>query len=342
MQKLQQCLETPVAIVGGPVDTRASIGLAVYPAHGEDLDSLLRHADAAMYVAKRNGTGVEVYDPALVDDSRNRLSLMSELRHAVANDELVLHYQPKINLADPSELHVEALVRWQHETRGFVSPDLFIPFAERTGFITTLTDWVVGHACAQLRRWRDDGLRMHVALNISTRDLKDPDFFGRVVATVAMHDCDPTWLAFEITETSILGNPGPALENLNRLHALGCRISIDDFGTGYSSLAYLSELPVDELKIDRSFVMGMIDRKGDAAIVRSTIDLGHNMGLTVVAEGVETEAMLDRLTDMGCDVAQGYLISRPLAAAALEEWLASTRWTRPSPMLMVADYAVTA
>jgi diguanylate cyclase (GGDEF)-like protein len=326
VRKMQQSLEVPIAIAGHMVDVGASIGIATYPDHGEDLITLLRHADSAMYIAKRNGTGCAIYDTRYANDSRERLSLMSELRQAVEHDELVAFYQPKIDLARPHQLSVEALIRWEHKTRGFVPPDQFIPFAEQTGYITMITEWMINRVLKQMRRWHEEGLEIHVAVNISTRDVMNPHFPVTLATLIDRHRCKAEWLTLEITETAIVDDPAQAQANIDRLHAQGCRISIDDFGTGYSSLAYLKRLKVDELKIDRSFVMGMAADPSDAVIVRSTIDLGHNMGLRVTAEGVETEGALKQLRAMGCDMAQGYLFSRAVGAADLEAWFAASPW----------------
>ena len=326
VRKLQACLETPMTIEGHLVDARASFGIATFPEHGEDLVTLLRHADSAMYLAKRNTAGYAIYDPRYDQDSRERLSLMSELRQAVERDELILYYQPKIDLKTPGALHVECLVRWIHATRGFVAPDQFIPFAEQTGYISVITEWVTRNALARLRGWRDMGLDVHVSINISTRDLMNMHFATMLATTLEASGCSADWVTLEIIETSILDDPGHAQENIDRLHQQGCRISIDDFGTGYSSLAYLKRLRVDELKIDKSFVMDMAADPSDAVIIRSTIELGHNMGLKVVAEGVETEAALLQLKAMGCDLAQGYLMSRPLPADELTRWMLESHW----------------
>ncbi len=332
-RNIQKALETPMTLDGHVVDCRVSIGIASFPEHGDTPTTLLRRADVAMYTAKRLNNGLAVYDDQDDQDSRARLSLMGELRRAVDAHELVLHYQPKVHLADPRELHVEALVRWQHPARGLVAPSEFIPFAEQTGFIRQITQVVMARAVRQCVQWRREGLRMHVSINISARDLLDPELSERFAELLGEHGCQAAWIALEITESAILDDPGHALRNLERLHGLGCRISIDDYGTGYSSLAYLKRLPVNELKIDRSFVMGMVGDTSDAVIVRSTIDLAHNMGLSVVAEGVEDEATLRKLRDLGCDMAQGYHLSRPLPADEIGRWMRSSGHTR------VADVA---
>jgi diguanylate cyclase (GGDEF)-like protein len=327
-RNVQKALEAPMTLDGHVVDCRVSIGIACYPEHGDTATTLLRRADVAMYSAKRLSTGLAVVDERDDENSRARLSLMGELRHAVEQDELLLHYQPKVQLAEPRELHVEALVRWQHPVRGLVAPSEFIPFAEQTGFIRAITQWVLAAAVRQCARWRRDGLRMNVSINISARDLLNPELAEQFAALLDEAGCRAEWVSLEITESAILDDPGHALRNLERLHALGCRISIDDYGTGYSSLAYLKRLPVNELKIDRSFVMGMVHDASDAVIVRSTIDLAHNMGLSVVAEGVEDEATLRRLRELGCDMVQGYHLSRPLAADDLVRWMRASSHTR--------------
>ena len=334
VQSLLRNLETPIPFEGHLVDVRASIGVAVFPEHGDDLASFARNAESAMYVAKRDTCGHAMYDPQIERLSVERLSLMSELRRAVEEDQFVLFFQPKREIRDSSALSVEALVRWQHPVRGLVGPDAFIPFAEQTGVISIITEWVIRAALAQCREWRIGGLDARVAINISTRDLIATSFPTMVGALLEKFGHPARNLTLEITETAILGDPELALRNMQRLHALGCRLSIDDFGTGYSSLAYLKRLPVHELKIDKSFVMNMTTDSSDAVIVRSTIDLGHNMGLQVVAEGVETLDVLHQLREMGCDVAQGYLISRPLNAVALQRWAGGDRLSLVRPSLV--------
>jgi len=313
---------------GHVVDVRASIGIAVYPEHGSERSTLMRHADVAMYAAKRNNTGVTIWDESFDAHGRERLSLMGDLRKAVDHDELTLVYQPKVSLRSGGEHHAEALVRWRHPTRGVVSPIEFIPFAEQTGYIRSITQWVLVHAIGQCAEWRRDKLPMNISINISARDLMDVEFPDRFGALLQRHDCAAQWITLEITESAILDDPGHAVRNLERLHALGCKLAIDDYGTGYSSLGYLRRLPVHELKIDKSFVMGMAGDASDALIVGSTIDLAHNMGLVVVAEGVEDEGTLDRLRGLGCDVVQGYLLSHPLAASEIAAWMRGSAWTR--------------
>jgi diguanylate cyclase (GGDEF)-like protein len=315
-------LELPMTLHGHVVDVRASVGIAVFPEHGGEGATLLRRADIAMYAAKRNNCGVAVWDEAEDRHSSERLSLLSDLRKAVDNDELTLAYQPKVALRGAGgEHYAEALVRWRHPTRGLVAPIEFIPFAEQTGYIRAITQWVLAHAIAQCAEWRFNGLPMNVSINLSARDLMDPTLPDRFAALLQRHRCAAQWIALEITESAILDDPAHAINNLERLHALGCKLAIDDYGTGYSSLAYLRRLPLDELKIDKSFVMGMVRDANDNVIVRSTIDLAHNMGLVVVAEGVEDEATLERLRTLGCDIVQGFYLSRPLAADLVQAWM---------------------
>jgi diguanylate cyclase (GGDEF)-like protein len=319
--RMLKALEEPITIEGQLVDVGASIGIVTCPHNGADMNVLLRRADIAMYVAKRTNTGYALYDERHDKNSAERLSLMSELRQAVEHDQLTLYYQPKVDLCTHKVKYVEALVRWDHPTRGFVSPDQFIPFAEQTGYIKTISRWVADKAIRQCALWREQGLELAVSVNVSARELIQSSLPETFSALLHKHGVAPEWIWIEITESAIMDDPNHAIETLDRLHALGIRLSIDDFGTGYSSLSYLKRMPVDELKIDKSFVMGMFEHKDDETIVRSTIDLGHNMGLKVVAEGVETEEMMARLKDLRCDLAQGYHLSRPLPPDKLEAWL---------------------
>jgi diguanylate cyclase (GGDEF)-like protein len=321
-------LEMPMIPEGHTLDVRASIGLAVYPEHGRERSILLRHADVAMYAAKRNKLGYVLWNDDYDVYSRERLVLMNDLRRAVDHDELTLLYQPKVSLNRVGELDAEALVRWQHPARGLVTPNEFIPFAEQTGYIWAITQWVLAHAIAQCAQWRRDGLPMNISINISAHDLMDAELPDRFVALLERHGCAAEWITLEITESAILDDPGHGLKSLERLSALGCRLAIDDYGTGYSSLAYLRHLPVRELKLDKSFVMGMMGETSDALIVRSTIDLAHKLGLSVTAEGVEDEATLEGLCALGCDVAQGFLLSLPLEASELAVWMRESAWTR--------------
>jgi diguanylate cyclase (GGDEF)-like protein len=315
------------------VDLEASIGVAIAPQHGHDTEAVLRHADSAMYTAKEARAGIAVYDPARRGPAPMRLVLLGDLRRALdRTDELVLHYQPKVELTGERLSGVEALLRWQHPDRGLVQPLEFIPAAENTGLIHRLTTHVLTLAIGQIRCWLDQGYRVPVAVNLSARCLQDSTLPARIAQLLRRHDVPATLLRLEVTESAVMLDATRSLTVLNALHDLGIRLSIDDFGTGYSSMAYLKRLPVDELKIDRSFVLGMTSDHDDAVIVRSAVDLGHNLGLTVVAEGVETGRHVHDLAGLGCDVVQGYHYARPMPPAELTSWLARTATLRlPEP-----------
>jgi diguanylate cyclase (GGDEF)-like protein len=321
-QRIQQALEEPILMQGQPIDLGISIGIAGFPEHGDDTIVLMRRADIAMYVAKKNNTGYTFYDPSFEQGRPSQLSLLGELRRAVENNQLSLYYQPKVNLRSGASDSVEALVRWAHPERGLVSPIEFIPFAEQTGYIKVVTRWVIERALRQCGEWRSRGIDIKVSVNISARDLMNPELPGIVSGMIARFEVPTALFSMEITESGIMEDPVRAEKTLQQLHQLGIRLSIDDFGTGYSSLAYIRKLPVQEIKIDRSFVRSMVAVNDDALIVRSTIELGHNMGLTVLAEGVEDHATLMLLTKLGCDEAQGYFIAKPLPSADYESWLA--------------------
>ncbi len=321
IEKIRAALEQPVTIDGLGLPAEASIGIAMFPHHGEDVDTLLRHADVAMYGAKEEKGGFAFYEKSRNESDPARLTLVSELRRAIEQRELVLYYQPKAQLANGSVESVEALLRWNHPTRGLVGPDEFIPLAQQTGLIKPLTLYVLDEALSQCRAWQRAGMTLSVAVNLSVRNLLDSEFPDQVKRLLKKRRVDPSLLELEITESTMLSDPVRTKRVLDKLSAMGVALSIDDFGTGYSSLAYLSQLPVNEIKIDRSFVMNMADSDNDAVIVRSTIDLARNLGLHVVAEGVETEEAWDQLSKLGCTLAQGYYLSRPVPAAELTDWL---------------------
>jgi len=324
--KILKALEAPLVIDGQPMDMAASIGIARFPEHGEDPSALMRAADVAMYEAKRTKSGYAVYDPAHDERRQEFLTLLGELRHAVETGELVLHYQPKMSLGEGRVTGVEALVRWRHPQRGFIDPAQFIPFAEQTGYISAITRWVLGKAIEQCGVWERIGLRICMSINISARDLQLGDTLVQHVAqALVAAELPAGMLCLEITESALMEDPGSAQSTLRKLRELGIATSIDDYGTGYSSLAYIKQLAVNELKIDRAFVSGMEADRRNAAIVRSTIELGHNLGLSVVAEGVETDHELAELRRYGCDAAQGYYFARPMPAAAFERWLSGVR-----------------
>jgi diguanylate cyclase (GGDEF)-like protein len=312
-------LEGPVSVHGVDLDVRASVGIAVSPLHASDVDSLLSCADMAMYHAKENRSGWAVYDEQFNQHTPERLALVADLRRGIERDELLLHYQPKIDLADGRLRGVEALVRWQHPERGLMPPAEFVGLSEHTGLVRPLTHWVVREALAQARRWREQGLAVPVAVNLSVRALSR-DVAGEIGVLLEESGAPGSWLELEITETTMMADPREGLEALEALAAMGIRLSVDDFGTGFSSLGYLKRLPVKEIKIDRSFVTEMDRSPSDRAIVRSTIDLARHLGLEVVAEGVETEAVLAELRRLGCASAQGFLISRPMDGDAVLAW----------------------
>ena len=319
--RLRDVLRRPFALRGVAVELEASIGIAFYPEHGTSAGGLLQRADVAMYDAKRGGHGIATYAAERDPYSEDRLGLLAELRRAIEHDELVLHYQPTVSLRSGELTGVEALVRWQHPARGLLGPDEFVPLAERTGAVADLTRWVVDRALAQHRAWRDAGLEVPVAVNLAAANIVDVTLPGAIAALLERHGVAGDRLACEISEHTVMADPVRAADVLDGLRALGVRLSLDDFGTGHSSLAYLKDLPVSELKIDRKFVNNMTEDGDDAFIVRSTIDLARNLGLAVVAEGVESAEIMRGLADLRCDTAQGFHVSRPLPAAELGGWL---------------------
>ncbi len=320
-RQIISALEAPILYEDQPLDVGTSIGIAHFPEHGRDAQTLVRNADIAMYAAKRNKAGFAIYDPHYDTSQQEHLSLLGELRRAVERNELRLYYQPKVSLHSSNISAVEALLRWEHPTRGLVPPGMFIPFAEHTGYIKLLTRWVMREAVRQCGAWLRDGLRLQVSVNISARDLMNRDLPADVGALLVEHGVPPGLLCLEITESGFMEDPGNAQKVLDRLAELGVRLSIDDYGTGYSSLSYIMRLPVQELKIDQSFISRMASDQEISTIVRSTIDLGHNLGLKVVAEGVEDVSVWNMLRALGCDDAQGYFMSRPLPPAALTQWI---------------------
>jgi EAL domain-containing protein (putative c-di-GMP-specific phosphodiesterase class I) len=286
---------------------------------------MLRRADIAMYVAKGGRTGVEAYDSTQESHSPARLALAGELRRALEQGELVVYYQPQALVSSGLVTGVEALVRWQHPQRGLVGPDVFVPLAENTGLIGPLTIAVLNSALAQIRIWDSMGVHLDLAVNLSTRSLLDRGLPGVVSRMLANHGLAPQRLELEITESMIASDPERALGVLAQLRSVGVRCALDDFGTGYSSLANLRDLQVERLKIDRSFTQSMADSHPDAVIVTTTIELAHQLGLEVVAEGVETQEAWERLREMGCDLAQGYFLSRPMASEHATAWLTGRR-----------------
>jgi len=331
-EKAIDVLRTPMDIDGHHLATGISIGIAIFPIHGEDGATLMRHADKAMYAAKRNVTGYAVYsgaaDEAEDGNSVRQLSLSGDLRHAIDQNQLSLNYQPKVDFQTKKISGVEALLRWNHPVHGFVSPEVFIPLAEQTGIIEQLTVWVLDSALKQHSEWANDGMTIPIAVNLSPVTLHETEFPVQVAKLQEKWNVGSSGLTLEITESAIMSDVARATETVNRLHDMGIKISIDDFGTGYTSLSYIRRLPVSEIKVDKSFVLNMRDVNDDAVIVRSIVELGHNLGLSVVAEGIEDQETWDLLTALNCNTAQGYFISRPVNADVFSEWAKGGDWLK--------------
>ncbi|OLC57168.1 MAG: hypothetical protein AUH85_04000 [Chloroflexi bacterium 13_1_40CM_4_68_4] len=314
-------LDRPFLLEGQSLDIGASIGIAIFPDHGDDADMLLRRADIAMYAAKRSRVGYARYAAEQDEYNPSRLALMSELRAGIERSELVLHFQPVVSVPSGAVTGLEALVRWMHPERGLISPADFVPLAERSGLIRPLTQWVLTAALREARALRQIGMPIGISVNLSTRNLLDPELAGLVQKLLETWQVEPGSLSLEITESNMVSEPQRTLDVLAQLRRIGVRLAVDDFGTGYSSLAYLNRLPVDAIKIDKSFVRAMVGSESSAAIVRATVDLGHNLGFTVVAEGVEDRATWDLVAAASCDEVQGFLVARPMPADDLRTWL---------------------
>lgn len=315
-------------VEGFCTEISASIGISLCPTQAQDVSTMMRYADVAMYRAKTEMSGLSLYNAEYDPHSPKRLALMGELGRAIREDQLCLYFQPKVSLESNSFYGFEALLRWNHPELGFVPPGEFIPIVEMTSLIHPMTAWVLEKSIEQCRLWHDQGLAVTVAVNLSARNLLDENMPKQVMRLLQQYQLPPKYLELEITESSIMTDPHRAMRVLDQLHDLGVLLAIDDFGTGYSSLAYLKRLPVQTLKIDYSFVRNMLEDKQDEVIVNSTIHLAHNLGLRVVAEGVENEELLRRLDMMGCDDAQGYHIGRPMPADKVDEWVSSSDWAK--------------
>jgi diguanylate cyclase (GGDEF)-like protein len=319
-RRLRRALDHPILIEDLPLAVEATVGIAISPEHADSAALLVRRADVALHVAKAARSGFEVYSPKIDAHSKPRLSLLGELRRGIAEGELTLHYQPQLDAASGVLERVEALVRWVHPGRGLLPPAEFLPLAEQTRLIRPLTRWVIDRALADWRAWQADGLDVGVAVNLSARSLGDEELPLELATLLAEHGAPPGTLTLELTESAVMADPFRAASILGRLSRMGVRLALDDFGTGYSSLAYLKRLPVDELKIDRSFVAHMDADTDDAAIVRSTIGLARSLRLSTVAEGVETPDALATLRAFGCESVQGFLFAKPLPAGEIREW----------------------
>jgi diguanylate cyclase (GGDEF)-like protein/PAS domain S-box-containing protein len=325
-RKILNALEQPFIVEDQVLEVGASIGIAMFPAHGNDPRTLMRRADVAMYAAKHTQVGYSFHREDRDAGSADQLALIVEMRGALDRSEFELYYQPKIHLASGLVTRVEVLLRWNHPKQGLLTPAVFVPLAERTGIIRPITDWLLERLMGQVRAWHDTGAPVHVAVNISAKSLLDQALPTKIQSLLDRWKVDPRFLKIEITESSIMADPAHALAIMSMLQSMGVRLSVDDFGTGYSSLTHLRELPMDEIKIDKSFVTGMASSDADAAIVRTVIDLSHNLGKQVCAEGVEDEATFRMLSEMKCDLAQGYWIARPMKAADLMVWLDEASW----------------
>lgn len=319
--RILDVFEEPFTYDGLALDIGVSIGIAIFPEHAQQEDALLKCADVAMYAAKQGHTSVALYDEGDDHNTIRHLTLTGELRRAIEDRHIFLEYQPKLDLKTRRVSGVEALARWHHPDHGYVSPTEFVPQAERTGLIQSLTMLTMDLAVGQLAQWLREGLDLNVAVNLSARVLHDNTLPDLLATSLSTWKVDPARLTFEITESAIMIDPEKSLRVAKTLAEMGSRLSIDDFGTGYSSLSYLSQLPVRELKVDRSFVLRMMTNPQDATIVQSTIDLAHNLGLEVVAEGIENQRILKRLHKMGCNLGQGFFIAKPMAPADLESFL---------------------
>jgi diguanylate cyclase (GGDEF)-like protein len=320
--KITRALETPFLLGNVPIEVDASMGIALCPIHAEDAGTLMKRADVAMYDAKKNHLSYALYEPGRDDHSLRRLTILSELRHAIERDELTLHYQPKLDVVSRRAVHAEALVRWTHPVHGRLAPDEFIPLAEQSGNISMITKWVLRRAIRDWTVWNGAGLDLSIAVNLSALDLFDAELPRLIQTLLQEARMSPSRLVLEITESAVMRDPAYALRTLSDLKSLGITLAIDDYGTGYSSLAHLKRLPVDELKIDKSFVLNLgAAATDDIVIVRSTIELGHNMGLRVIAEGVENAEAWEILQKLGCDMAQGFFVSPPLPPEEFASWI---------------------
>jgi len=324
-------VQRPFEVANGlSLEVGVSIGIALFPDHADDPARLLQCADVAMYAAKKGAGPIQLYDRDKDRNTIRHLTLSGALRQAIEGGELSFEFQPKLDLMAGTIDSVEALARWRHPDQGPILPDEFIPHAEKTGLIQPFTHWSFDAALGQLALWQEAGLEISIAVNLSTRSLHDDKLPETIAGLLAKWQVDPARLTLELTETAVMHDPDGARRNLFRLHDLGIRLSIDDFGTGYSSLSHLQRLPLHELKIDKSFVLQMTENDNDLVIVRSTIDLAHNLGLSVVAEGVETAEHLAILQDLGCDLGQGFFVSQPLPIERLTSWFGQAPWAEPA------------
>jgi diguanylate cyclase (GGDEF)-like protein len=327
VERILALFDKAVSVAGFNIDVTAYMGEARFPEHGTTARTLMQHADTAIYEAKQLNRFYALYDRELDPHRPERLSMMGELREGLDKGQFTFYFQPKVDLASETVTAVEALIRWIHPHRGFMAPDQFIPLAEQTGNIRRLTAWALAAAIKQSRAWSDGGINVKIAVNLSAHDLSNKHLPAEVANLLTAYDVSPGRIILEITESAIMQNPMQAHEILRTLSGMGLTLSIDDYGIGHSSLAYLKSLPVQEIKIDKSFVLKLADSRGDQILVKSTIELGHNLGLRVTAEGIEDRASLDILQNLGCDTGQGYYINRPMTAADFETFFTTSRWS---------------
>jgi len=325
-KRILAALESPVDISGIRFTVQASAGISLFPGHGSDPDLLILRADSAMYQAKRGRNRLAVFSGDTEQQNLSRLGLIGALHRAIDEEELVLYCQPKVDLRTGSIRSAEALVRWRHPELGMLEADQFVPLAESTGLVHSLTYWVLDAAIRQVHTWRELGFSLPLAVNLSAASLRDPRLVDRISGTLTTCGADASWLQLELTESALIEDPAAACAVLTRLRNMGISLSVDDYGTGYSSLSYLHQLPIDAIKIDKSFVLGMRNENALQLIVRSSIELAHNLGLEVVAEGVENEDLWNLLRAFGCDLAQGYFVSRAISAEDFLDWQRNSRW----------------
>jgi len=326
MRELQNITESPFSLNGIDISPKVTIGIALYPKHGEHSSQLLRRADIALHHAKSEQIGLSYYELGQDEKHLKRFELINDLREAIEQDQLVMYYQPKLNLKERQVTQVESLIRWIHAEHGFIPPDDFIGLAEQSGIMPSLTRWVLKTVVREACLWQEQGIKLAAAVNLSAYDLANDELPGYVNELLKSHNLSANYLILEVTESAVMKDPKHAINILHRLKSAGIKLAIDDFGTGYSSLAQLKSMPVDELKIDKSFVLKLDQNPDDLVIVRSTIELGHNMGMAVIAEGVESKAIWDLLEENGCDMLQGYFISRPLPPLDFVEWYLSSEF----------------
>jgi diguanylate cyclase len=325
-QQIQKTMESPFIIEGIHVAVHPNVGIVHFPEHGEDVDALVQRAGVALHIAQKSNKGYATYEASHDKHTPLRLTLISELRLAIERDGLELFYQPQVSIKTGEICGAEALLRWNHPIHGIVPPDEFVPMAERNRIINPLTQWVLRRAFRDCANWHKQGLPIKISVNLSAKDLHNPELPDLISGVAVAAGIKPGWIILEITEGSVMADPERALDVIKRLHEIGYHFSIDDFGTGYSSLGYLKRLPLAEIKIDKSFVMDILTSENDAAIVKATINLGHNLGLKVTAEGVESKEIMSRLRDYGCDVAQGYFFSKPVPIQKFNQWMNDSHW----------------